>query len=366
MFSRTIRTISGSAIFGWTLALILAAPASAQTYTLVDLGPCTPEAINRNGQVTGHRRFSASHAGDHAFLWNPANPNSFTDLGLPKGYTSGTGLGLNNAGDVAGYANNHASGPYVEDHALLWPAGGIAQFLGSTKNSVRTLAFAINESKNITGTQFGTGGGAFLSKVVSGKRTLFIIGPGTGLAINTSGQIVVTASSSYLWTPSGNAGAGSSASMPSGYSPSALTDLGAISGSRYYFTIAPWGPYDSSMPVVFFPGGPVGQSSSWQDIPWPAAIAGYEWIWGGANAINSNGVVVGVSDAVAPDGSDLYKTWVWDALNGTRILDTLIPSGTGWTLFNLNGGPTTINDNGWIAGTGTLNGEKRGFVLKPN
>jgi len=366
MFARSMCTIVSAAIIGLTLALSPAAQgvADAQaSYTIVDLGVSTPRAINRNGQVTGNRRFSPNHVADHAFRWNPASPNIFVDLGLPSGYKAGVGYGLNSQGDVAGNASS-PSGPSIGNHAVLWPAVGALQFIGPTKNSDLTSASAINDSKDVVG---GRAAGAFLSKIVNGNRSLYTIGPGAARAINTSGKILGYGNGSgYVWTPSGAPGVGTTSSLPSGYSAISLNDLGALAGERPYFVVAPWGPFDSVKPVVYFAGGPLGDGASWLDIPWPAAVEGYEWIWGGAHAINSSGVVVGASARVDPDGYDTYATWIWDAVNGTRNLDDLIPSGTGWTLFNLNGPPTTINDNGWIAGTGTLNGQKRGFVLIPN
>jgi hypothetical protein len=349
-----------------TALLMLAAitPAAAQTYSIIDLGPCTPEAINRNGQVTGHKRFSPTHANEHAFRWSPASPNTFVDLGLPKGYTFGTGLALNSWGDVAGYANNGSKPPYIEDHALLWQAGGTAQIIGPTKSTIRTIATGINDSRDVVGLQYGSDGFAFLSKVVNGKRTLYTIPRGTPQAINASGQILVSTfgiptEGGFLWTPSGAAGSGTAVNLPAGYVGYAMTDAGALAGARHYPTVGNGGPFDSYLPVAFVSG-------AWMDIPWPAAIPDGEWNYGSASSINSSGVVVGTAEIVDPVISGKYASWVWDSVNRTRVLDTLIPSGTGWTLFNLNGGPIRINDNGWIMGTGTLNGEKRGFILIPN
>ena len=43
-------------------------------------------------------------------------------------------------------------------------------------------------------------------------------------------------------------------------------------------------------------------------------------------------------------------------------LNMFLPSGSGWQLTNA----TAINDNGWITGQGTLNGQQQAFLLKPN
>jgi hypothetical protein len=44
-----------------------------------------------------------------------------------------------------------------------------------------------------------------------------------------------------------------------------------------------------------------------------------------------------------------------------RDLNDLIPAGSGWELETARG----INDNGWIVGEGTFNGEHRMFLLTP-
>jgi hypothetical protein len=228
-------------IIAMALTIAAAGPSCAQSsYTIVDLGACSPRAINKHGQVTGYRRFSPQDKGDHAFLWNPST-NTFINLGLPNGYTAGAGRGLNNYGDVTGAISATTTG----NHSYLWPAAGTAGFVGSATKSIVTSAYAVNDSKEVAGVQNGTGGGAFLSKIVSGKRKLYIIGPGTPSSINTSGQILVNTSSfdypsGYLWTPSGSPGQGTAASMPTGYVAYALTDSGALAGARIYESVQPW------------------------------------------------------------------------------------------------------------------------------
>ena len=362
MLHRPMRIIAGVAIIGLTLAATPAAQrvARAQTYSVLDLGASTPAAINRSGQVTGSRVFSAGQPA-HAFLWNPSSPNTFIDVGLPKGYTSSVGSGLNNRGDVAG---SGSGAPSIVDHALLWPAGGAAQFIGPTTKSTRSVANGVNDSQDVVGNLYGTGGGAFLSKIVSGTRQRFIIGNGSGYpnAINTAGQILVNTStfdypSGYLWTPSGAPGQGTSINLPSGYTAYALADTGALAGTRIDLPVHPY-----ALPVAYSP-----LAGAWLDVPWPPAIPQGTWDWGRATGINNSEVVVGVASASDPNGYEVGNTgWIWDSANGTRDLNALIPSGTGWVLFDMNGRAPTINDSGWIIGTGLLNGVRHGFVLIPN
>jgi uncharacterized repeat protein (TIGR01451 family) len=72
--------------------------------------------------------------------------------------------------------------------------------------------------------------------------------------------------------------------------------------------------------------------------------------------VNSSVVVVG-SQQVA--GSPHAVAWQGGALSD---LNDLIPAGSGWVLQSA----TRISDSGYIIGTGTLNGQSRGFLLVPD
>ncbi|MBI4549057.1 MAG: T9SS type A sorting domain-containing protein [Ignavibacteriae bacterium] len=79
---------------------------------------------------------------------------------------------------------------------------------------------------------------------------------------------------------------------------------------------------------------------------------------GYAKAINDHGVVVGSSKVT--DAED--HAFMWDSVNGTRDLNNLIPSGSGWLLIRAN----AINDSGQIVGMGLHNGQFRAFLLTPD
>jgi Secretion system C-terminal sorting domain len=85
------------------------------------------------------------------------------------------------------------------------------------------------------------------------------------------------------------------------------------------------------------------------------------WDSGGtkANAINDHGVVVG--ETRLSGGPGFYPSaFIFDTIRGIRDLNTLIPAGTGWELWTAY----DINERGDIVGFGTLNGIRRGFLLK--
>jgi uncharacterized repeat protein (TIGR01451 family) len=75
-----------------------------------------------------------------------------------------------------------------------------------------------------------------------------------------------------------------------------------------------------------------------------------------AREVNNPGLIVGSFETAggAPRAFLHACESAWD-------LNDLIDSTTGWTLEHAN----AINDNGWIAGAGTLAGDPRGFLLMP-
>jgi hypothetical protein len=63
-------------------------------------------------------------------------------------------------------------------------------------------------------------------------------------------------------------------------------------------------------------------------------------------SINNSGTVVGVSDENFPDSAG----WIWDATNGTRLLNNLVP--TGWNVKNA----ISISNNGLILAQASYQG----------
>jgi hypothetical protein len=80
------------------------------------------------------------------------------------------------------------------------------------------------------------------------------------------------------------------------------------------------------------------------------------------NAVNNRGEVVG--EALDFATSD-WKAFIWDPVNGTRTLASLVEEPAEFLLENAY----SINDNGWIAGSGHFGpawATQKGFVLKPH
>jgi probable HAF family extracellular repeat protein len=76
-----------------------------------------------------------------------------------------------------------------------------------------------------------------------------------------------------------------------------------------------------------------------------------------AHAINASGQTVG-SSSVA--GAGQKRAFLHDG-NVMHDLATLVSNPQGWVFVEAKG----INDQGWIVGSGTYNGQTRGFVLIP-
>lgn len=99
------------------------------------------------------------------------------------------------------------------------------------------------------------------------------------------------------------------------------------------------------------------------------ALSGFDA--GSARDINLPGEIIGDSFfSFQPFQSRpfLYRAFRRDTGGPTSVsppevvdLNSLIAAGSGWVLEHA----TAINDNGWIVGTGQLNGSPRGFVLIP-
>lgn len=78
------------------------------------------------------------------------------------------------------------------------------------------------------------------------------------------------------------------------------------------------------------------------------------------NDINNFGKVVGTGDINYPDIT-VSHAFLWE--NGElKDLNTLLPSGSGWTLEKAN----AINDFGWIVGQGYIQNQAHAFLMKPN
>jgi probable HAF family extracellular repeat protein len=373
---------TGSFVRLLTLCGALAAVAAPEAWAQGSIVPLSPSgappvsasAINASGQVTGYANFSDGTRGS-AFLWTPTVPNgqtgSFKQLAAFKGYDYHQGNALNDSGSVVGYGTRTNAAP----HALLWSGASGPLLLGPSGAWAQTEAHAINNAHDIVGRDSAKG--ALLSRLVNGVRKLFIIGPGTAMAINNSGQALVhDEGAAYLWTITGSGGQGTRTNLPPGGTAAGpnfsgspgfrITDSGGVPGSvPFENTFGDGSKFTRPHPAIYLPAPAHGLPAGWNDLGFPATQPpSGQWYQGGALTASPNGILVGLATAINmsdPQGpySQTYSTvWVWDAVNGMRDLNVLFQS-SGWVLTSTR----AVNDAGQILGLGRYLGGPEQSVL---
>src|SRR5882762_7274796 len=224
---------------------------------------------------------------------------TITDLTPGVGSYS-VGQGINASNQVTGYAFMAGDARF---HAFLY-SGGTMTNLGTLGGS-ESLGFGINASGQVTGSASTTSDSATHGFLYSGgsMTDLGTIGGSSsvGRGINDSGQIT---GSSYT--------TGDSVYHAFLYSAGSMTDLGTLGGS-----------------------------------------------YSEGNGINSSGQVTG--DAYTT-GDSAAHAFLYTPGTGMVDLNTLLPTGSGWTLLATYG----INDAGQITGSSTdPNGSTHAFLLSP-
>jgi len=331
--------------------------AQAQSYSITDLGTLggllsIATGVNDAGQVVGYSLLS-DNTTTHGFRTASGQPINFLtdDLGSLSGDTYGNAI--NASGQVAG---SSFDGSNFQPFRTA-PGGSVnlAASLG-TLGGVDGYAYGINASGQTVGYSFnGTNNHAFLSSANGGSVTLTdlgTLGGDTSFAngINTSGQVT-----GYADDGLGNVHA--FRTQPN----SAITpadDLGSLGGDSFGYAIN-----DSGQVVGYsftgtgdqhaFLSSANGGSLTLTDL---GALGGFS---SSAYALNNQGAVVGTAQT-ASGASDAFlyeNTQMFD-------LNSLISSAahSQWELTTANG----INNNGWIVGTGTINGQQHAFLLRPN
>lgn len=336
------------------LSLGTAAVATAQTYTITDVGEggsifsfnhyfFAPEitAINNLGQVVGQ-----SITTNEAYLWQNG---VVTNLGTLGG-TFSDAFGINDAGQVVGQTTIGG----IEIHAYRWQNDAMTDL---NLCCFQSRAFGINAAGQVVGT-------TQLSNVNFGVNHAFLWQDGhmtdlgtlgapaccdvsQALAVNNTGQVVgesVTANReihAFLWQNGVMTDLGTLGDQSS--SANWINDAGQVVGYTQRFTFS----------------GPT-QAFLWQN----GAMTALGTV-GGSNSnalsINAAGQIVGVSDT--PDGIRRATLWQKDPQGVYRITDlnTLLPPDSGWTLVAAR----AINDRGQIIGVGEFNGVNHRYLLSP-
>jgi hypothetical protein len=288
---------------------------------------------------------------------------------VPNGFTSVVMMGMNNAGLAAGYGYNGAA-----SQAFIGSTSGGAPIPLPTGWS-QTFAPAINASGQVAGYGYnGTTTQAFIGSTPIPLPSGWSIARGFG--INNSGQVTgyglnAGVSQAFIGTTSGS----TALPVPLGYEGavgSAINSSGQVAGWVYI-------PFPSFARQAYI-GTAIGSAV----IPLPSG-----WASASAGAINDSGQVAGILGQTQPfigtatgitpiplptsatycylssgylnnlgmmvGGSDAGG-WIRDATNGTRLLNTLVP--TGWIVQN----GVSISDNGLILAQASYQGGPSQYV----
>lgn len=174
------------------LGSLFAPMGTAQQYAVTDLGAfpggnlSQGQAINIIGQVAGYARFADYN--EHGFVWT--DRTGLVDLGsLPPASNFSAAQGINAFGDVVGYSKYHDS---LYQHAVLWSNGQLRD-LGTLPGGNSSQANGINDLGEITGFANGTGPGlyAVIWDKQGGIRALSSLSGNfsQGNAINLEGEV---------------------------------------------------------------------------------------------------------------------------------------------------------------------------------
>jgi probable HAF family extracellular repeat protein len=312
------RSLLGVSAVVVALAVVVGNALGQVQYTVTDLGTLSggnrSEAygINDSGQVVGWAQVDG--AAYHAFLYSGG---TMQDLGTFGGASS-QAYGINDSGQIVGWAQTSGGA----QHAFLY-SGGSMQDLGLGQ------AFGINDSGQAVGTSFAVGFNG-----VGGNSVAY--------GINNNGQIVGGAI-----TPDG-------AQHAFLFSGGSMQDLGTI-GTPYY----DYNPSSQAMGI-----NDSGQIAGYSDLnAGSAGILNHAFLYGGGSGLvlQDLGTLGGVSGASEAFGiNDSGQVVGFTSISGgadhafvysvgsMHDLNNLIPSSSDWILTEA----TAINNEGQIVGYG--------------
>lgn len=242
-FLSFLKTCLSNTIIGAVLGFfVLAAPASAQSYTAFDIGTLGGKAtyataINATGQITGNS--ITVEGAYHAFV-TESNGQTIKDLGTLAGGDNSYGYGINASGQVTGESGLADSLGVIKPHAFIADiAGGMrpvtewAWSHGLNINNTGQVVGYIDEVGHIGSDAFVTNPNGSTASEIGGLHS----NGDRATDINSSGQVVGSAHLSsglfdHAYITSGNHVFASDLGTLGGYTSSAtgVNDSGKVVG----------------------------------------------------------------------------------------------------------------------------------------
>ncbi|HEX4966857.1 MAG TPA: hypothetical protein VF173_38970 [Thermoanaerobaculia bacterium] len=345
------------------LGLAFAASASAQTYTVVDLGSLGTLdtfafSVSDSTRIAG---YSYVYLGPglgytrHGFLWQNG---TMLDLGLLPGGTYSWATDINEAGQMSGHADNGS----VDGHPILVKDGIMQDLLWPVAHGGE--ARGINDLTQIAGYSVDSSyliHAAFWSQSTGYQDLTALTYAAQGMAedLNNHTQVIGWSLSAPCGGPNGLQSSRATMWENPGTGWVA-TDLGTLGSDCFSDAFG----INQAGHVVGNSGAFITTAALWQKSAsgaWTITSLGSLGSGGTSTAyrINNREQIVGESQSAAWGD---YHAILWQC--GSMIdLNTRIPAGSGWVLNAATG----INDLGEIVGYGKLNGGNyRGFLLKPS
>jgi probable HAF family extracellular repeat protein len=363
----------------WTSATVAeCAAAVPSAYYVTDLGTLGGTdslgwGLNASGQATGYAATMSDAV--HPFLWNPTSPGgtsgAMKDLGALGG-DFGWGIGINDGGQVAGVASTTDE---VAEHASIWipatPNGtaGTMHDLG-TLGGATSQGTGINNGGQVTGYADTTDDEASLAFVWipdtpgAGTGTMHNLGSlggsqSIGWDINAAGFVTgdsdttdADVTHAFLWKPTDPNGATGTMHDLGTFggawsSGGGLNDNGQVAGSST-------NDNEESHAFLWTPSTPGDVSGTMNDLGTLGGAESY-----GYN-LNSSGHVVGAS-YVQSEISNYTHAFVYTSASGMVDLNSRIDPSLGWELLD----GSEINKSGQITGQGLIHDEYHAYLLSP-
>lgn len=303
----------------------------AQQYSIQNLSEFVPLAINDSSQIAGTAVTNAPNAG----IWTAGTVAKIPQPGPVQSF----GQGINNAGEIVGWAID----PHSGEQGFSWTStSGIVNPVAPPDQSL----FAVVNNLGQIGGSFRVPTDAVSTAAIwrsTGALTPLPALPGADDSVvnglNDLGQAV-----------------GSSSLSGTGLSHAVLWQNGNA------IDLTP-GAFDSAARAINNEGQAVGYyyNDNHYDIP---------FIWSAANGlvdlpgigyaadINEEGQIIGM--ITDPNDPSIQSAAFWEA-GQLYNLNDLIPADSDWDLQVA----TSINNCGQIVGEGTYNGQNEGFLLTP-